>query len=112
MRGPIARMLAGFGDRVDEAPLVARVTLSARQAHAGARVPLDIPVRRACAWCGGRGGTWRVGCSPCHGTGYATERYPLTVTVPAGVADGARFSFNVTHPGGLGAQIEVRVAVV
>ena len=36
--------------------------------------------------CGGRGGTWRVACAPCHGTGYATERYPLTVTVPAGVA--------------------------
>ena len=48
----------------------------------------------------------------CHGSGYATERYPLTVTVPAGVVDGARFSFHLTHPSGLGAQVEVHVAVL
>ena len=111
MRGPIARMRAAFGDAVDEAPLVARVTLSPRQAHAGTRVPLDIPVRRSCLGCNGRGGTWRVTCAPCAGTGYVTERYALTVTVPAGVADGARFSFHLTHPDGRRAQVEVRVAV-
>ncbi len=47
MRGPITRMRAGFGDAVDEAPLVARVTLSARQAQAGTKVPLDVPLRAA-----------------------------------------------------------------
>lgn len=112
MRGPISRMRAGFGEAVDEAPLVARVTLSARQAQAGTRVPLHVPLRRPCDRCSGRGGTWRVACTPCHGSGYATERYPLTVTVPAGVVDGARFSFHLTHPSGLGAQVEVHVAVL
>jgi hypothetical protein len=112
MRGPISRMRAGFGDAVDEAPMVARVTLSPRQAHAGTRVPLDLPLRRPCDQCGGRGGTWQLACTPCRGTGYATERYPLTVTVPAGVSDGARFAFSVTHPRGLRAQVEVRVAVL
>ena len=112
MRGPISRMRAAFGDAVDEAPMVARVTLSARQAHAGTRVPLDLPLRRLCDQCGGRGGTWRIACAPCHGTGYATESYPLTVTVPAGVSDGARFAFSVAHPRGLRAQVEVRVAVL
>jgi hypothetical protein len=112
MRGPISRMRAAFGDAVDEAPMVARVTLSPRQAHAGTRVPLDLPLRRPCDQCGGRGGTWRIACAPCHGTGYATETYPLTVTVPAGVSDGARFAFSVAHPRGLRAQVEVHVAVL
>jgi len=112
MRGPISRMRAGFGDAVEESPLVARVTLSPRQASAGAKVPLDVPLRRPCASCGGRGGTWRAQCPPCDGSGYATERYPLTVTVPAGVADGARFSFSLSHPRGLRSQVEVRVAVL
>jgi hypothetical protein len=111
MRGPIARMRAGFGETVDEAPLVARVTLSARQAYAGTKVPLDVPLRRPCERCGGRGGTWQVTCTPCEGTGYATERYPLTVTVPAGVVDGARFSFSLAHPRGLRSHVEVRIAV-
>jgi hypothetical protein len=111
MRGPITRMRANFGDAVDEAPLVARVTLSARQAQAGAKVPLDLPLRRACQRCGGRGGTWRVTCAPCAGSGFSIDRYLVTVTVPAGVADGARFAFHVTHPDGRRAQVEVRVAV-
>jgi hypothetical protein len=112
MRGPITRMRAGFGEAVDEAPIVARVTLSPRQALAGVKVPLDVPVRRPCLRCNGRGGTWRVTCAPCAGSGYATERFPLTVTVPARVADGARFSFHLTHPDGRRAQVEVRVAVL
>lgn len=112
MRGPVARMRAGFGEGVDEAPLVARITLSAQQAHAGAKVPLDVPLKRPCGTCRGRGGTWRVTCTPCDGTGFATERYPLTVTVPAGVADGARFAFSLSHPRGLRSQVEVRVAVL
>jgi hypothetical protein len=42
----------------------------------------------------------------------ATERYPLTLTVPAGVVHGARFSFSVSHPRGHRAHVEVRVAVL
>lgn len=112
MHGPITRMRASFGDAVEEAPIVARVTLSARQAHAGTKVPLDVPVRRPCAGCDGHGGTWSDPCAPCDGSGYATERQPLTVNVPPGVVDGARFSFTLSHPRGLRAQVEVRVAVL
>jgi hypothetical protein len=112
MLGAIARMRAAFGEAIDEAPHVARVTLSWHQAYAGARVPLEVPLRRPCDECSGRGGTWRDACAPCRGSGYATERFPLTVTVPAGVADGARFAFSLSHPRGLRAQVEVRVAVL
>ena len=112
MRGPISRMRASFGDTVDATPLVAHVRLSPRQAFQGAKVPLDVPLTRACAGCGGRGESWSAACHPCHGTGVATERYPLTLTVPAGVIDGARFAFSVSHPRGHRAHIEVRVAVL
>ena len=112
MRGPMSRMRAGFGDAVDEAPLVARVTLSPRQAYAGTGCRSTCRCGARAIVCGGRGGTWRVACTPCHGTGYATERYPLTVTVPAGVADGSQVLLHLTHPSGLGAQVEVRVAVL
>lgn len=112
MRGPITRMRASFGDTIDTLPLVAHVRLSPRQAVQGTKVPLDVPLSRACGGCGGRGETWSAACTPCEGTGVATERYPLTLTVPAGVADGARFSFSVAHPRGHRAFVEVRVAVL
>jgi hypothetical protein len=112
MRGPISRMRASFGDTVEATPLVAHVRLTPRQAFLGAKVPLDVPLTRACSGCGGRGESWSAACRPCHGTGVATERYPLTLTVPAGVIDGARFAFSVSHPRGHRAHIEVRVAVL
>ena len=112
MRGPISRMRASFGDTVEATPLVAHVRLSPRQAFMGTKVPLDVPLTRACDGCGGRGETWSASCTPCEGTGVATERYPLTLTVSAGVVDGARFSFSVSHPRGHRAHVEVRVAVL
>lgn len=112
MSGPIGRMRADFGDTVDAPFVVARVALSVRQATAGARVPLDVPLPRTCPGCGGRGESWEASCAPCGGSGHATEHYPVTVTVPAGVEDGARFAFSIAHPRGPRAQIEVRVAVL
>lgn len=112
MVGPIGRMRASFGEAIDAPPLVAHVALSARQAGSGVRVPIDVPLTRACPRCGGRGESWNHACGPCDGSGVATERYPLTVTVPAGVVDGARFTFSVVHPRGHCAHVEVRVAVL
>lgn len=111
MTGPIGRMRAGFGETVEAEPLVALVQLSSRQAGTGMKVPLEVPLARACAACGGRGESWSAPCAPCEGTGMTIERYPLTLTVPAGVEDGARFAFSVAHPRGHRAHVEVRVAV-
>lgn len=112
MRGPIGRMRAGFGETLEAEPLIAVVQLSARQAGTGVKVPIDVPLARACAGCGGRGETWNAACHPCEGTGATIERHPLMLTVPAGVADGARFAFSVAHPRGHRAHVEVRVAVL
>lgn len=112
MRGAIGRMRAGFGETVEAVPLVAEVQLSSRQAAAGLKVPLDVPLARACRTCGGRGETWQAACEPCEATGATIERYPLVLTVPAGVVHGARFAFSLAHPRGHRAQVEVRVTVL
>ncbi|MBP7775541.1 MAG: hypothetical protein KA371_00255 [Acidobacteria bacterium] len=112
MRGPICRMRAWFGDTVEPEAFAAHVQLSARQAGLGVKVPIDVPLSRACAGCGGRGESWNASCDPCEGTGATIERYPLMLTVPAGVVDGARFAFSVAHPRGHRAYVEVRVSVL
>ncbi len=112
MGDPISRMRAAFVADDHASPLVAHVRLSASEACRGAKVPIDVPLTRVCRGCGGRGESWSASCAPCEGTGHATSRHPLTVTVPAGVGDGARFSFSVAHPRGHRANVEVRVAVL
>ena len=89
----------------------AEITLSRHQACAGAAVPLDVPVRSTCRGCGGRGEVWGDTCGGCHGSGHAFHRQTLTVSVPAGVAHGARFLFSVARPRGPRTHVEVRIAV-
>ena len=91
--------------------LRAEITLSRRQAGAGAAVPLEVPLRSTCRGCGGRGEVWGERCARCDGSGHALRRQTLTVSVPPGVVDGARFSFSVSPPRGPRTRVEVRVAV-
>lgn len=91
--------------------LSAEITLSRRQAGHGAVVPIEVPVRRTCRDCGGRGEVWSDPCGRCHGSGHGFQRQTLTVSVPAGVVDGARFSFSVSPPRGPRTRVDVRVAV-
>jgi hypothetical protein len=91
--------------------LCADITLSRHQAFAGAAVPLEVPLRCTCASCGGRGEVWGDRCDRCDGSGHALRRRMLTVSVPAGVVDGARFSFSVSPPRGPRTRVDVRVAV-
>jgi hypothetical protein len=111
MREAVARIRLSFGDDDRQPPLVAEIALSPRQAHRGAAVPIDVPLRRTCRACGGRGEVWSEGCDHCLGSGHALERRQVTVSVPAGVADGERFAFTVVHPQGPRTRVEVRVAV-
>jgi hypothetical protein len=113
VRDKIERMRHAFdrdGDSVVE-PLRAEITLSRRQAGAGAAVPLEVPLRWTCRACGGRGEVWGDPCAACAGSGHALRRRMLTVSVPAGVVDGARFSFSVSPPRGPMTRVDVRVAV-
>lgn len=102
---------AFFGERRDADVLRAELSLSQREAVDGLVVPLEIPVRATCPNCGGRGETWAEPCALCDGRGESSFQYPVSVTVPAGVADGARFRFRVTSPDASPVRVEIRVAI-
>lgn len=87
------------------------IAISASQAGAGALVSLDVQVPRTCGCCGGRGEVWSEPCGPCEGKGQELLPQRLTVAVPAGVADGDRFSFTLWLPRGPRTRVAVRVAV-
>jgi hypothetical protein len=102
---------AFFGERCDADVLRAELSLSQREAVDGLVVPFEIPVRATCPNCGGRGETWAEVCDLCDGRGESSFQYPVSVTVPAGVADGARFRFRVTSPDASTVRVEIRVAI-
>jgi hypothetical protein len=110
--GTVERMRLAFVESdlpVDR--LRAELFLSRHQAGAGAAVPLEVTLRWTCVGCGGRGEVWSELCERCGGSGHALHRRTLTVSVPPGVADGARFSFSVSLPRGPRTRVDVRVAV-
>ena len=93
------------------ATATAEIAISAEQAFFGSLVSLDVDVPRTCPQCGGRGEVWSDRCEPCDGAGQDMQRRRLTVSVPPGVADGDRFSFNVWLPRGPRTRVDVRVAI-
>ena len=108
----IERMRDAFlGEGAGGEILRADVSLSPREAVNGLVVPVDVPVRATCPHCGGRGETWTERCDLCGGSGAANLSYPVSVTVPPGVADGARFRFRVTSLDSRVVRVELRIAV-
>ena len=89
----------------------AEIAITPYQAFAGALVSLEVEVPRTCACCGGRGEVWSEPCAPCQGRGQELQAQRLTVAVPAGVAHGDRFSFNLWLPRGPRTRVDVRVAI-
>jgi hypothetical protein len=89
----------------------AAISLTPREALDGASVPIELPVRRTCPVCGGRGESWTEPCADCAGSGECSTSQRFTVRVPAGVVDGTRFSVLVAPPHGLPTRIEVTVLV-
>ena len=96
-----------------EAPvtLSAQMVLTAREAFNGVTVPLDVPLRRTCPRCGGRGEVWTEWCVACRGLGEVSNAHPLRVRVPAGVREGAKFRFSVTPPGAPPTVVEIRISI-
>jgi hypothetical protein len=108
----VERMRDAFlGEDVDADIICAEVLLSRREASDGLIVSIEVPIRATCPDCGGRGETWTEPCADCFGTGESVFRHPVRVTVPRGVADGARFRFRVTSPDAACVRVEVRVAI-
>ena len=108
----VERMRDAFlGEDVDAGVICAEVLLSRREASDGLVVSIEVPIRATCPDCGGRGETWTEPCADCSGTGESVFRHPVRVSVPRGVADGARFRFRVTSPDAACVRVEVRVAI-
>lgn len=108
----VERMRDRFlGEHADRDVLSAEVSVSKFEAWKGHVVPIDVPVRATCPSCGGRGETWAERCGRCLGTGESLEYHAVRVSVPAGVADGARLRFRVSSPDALSVRVEVRVVI-
>ena len=108
----VERMREAFlGEDVDADVICTEVLLSRREASDGLVVSIEVPIRATCPDCGGRGETWTEPCADCGGTGESVFRHPVRVSVPRGVADGARFRFRVTSPDAACVRVEVRVAI-
>jgi hypothetical protein len=100
-----------LGDDTGAARLAALVTVTPDQAHGGVVVPLELALGVTCRCCGGRGETWSEPCRACHGSGECPAPHQFTLSVPAGVLDGARFRFLVMPPHVVPTRIDVTVNV-
>ena len=85
--------------------------LSPREAFNGVTVPLDVPVRKLCLACGGRGEVWSDPCQRCDGSGEALGRHPVRLVVPPRVRNGDRFALSVSAPHAPLTHVEVRVVL-
>jgi hypothetical protein len=87
------------------------IVVTPQEAFWGAVVPFDVPVRRTCATCGGRGEVWNDWCADCAGVGDLDARQAVRLRIPAGVRDGARIRFRVAAPGTRPALIDARINI-
>lgn len=113
LHAAVERMREGFvaasNEQEHRRQLSTELHLSAREAFDGVTVPLDVPIRRLCLCCGGRGEVWPDRCESCDGTGEAIARHSVRLVVPPRVQDGDRFSLSVSAPSAPPTRVEVRV---
>lgn len=105
------RMRDSFFAETREVGLSAEVVLTPQEAFWGALVPLDVPLRRTCRRCGGRGEVWNDWCAACGGVGEVAVVHEMRLRVPAGVREGARFRFSVAPTGAPQTSVEVRITI-
>jgi hypothetical protein len=108
----VEKMRHAFVESGHGAALSARIELSGREAAEGVTLSLDVPVRTTCRTCGGRGETWSERCTACDASGIELLTHQVHVSVPAGVADGARFRFSVSTRHDAPTTVELHVVVV
>ena len=105
------RMRHAFFGAGPSVTLSAEIVLTAREAFLGVTVPLDVPLRRTCPRCGGRGEIWAEWCVMCCGLGEVSSLHEMHVRVPAGVRDGTMFRFSVMPPGAPPTVVQVRLSI-
>jgi hypothetical protein len=96
IRALVDRMRAPFTEDAGAPPVCAEVQLSARDAWSGGRIAVDVPLRRPCRACRGRGEIREEPCPACEGSGDRVTVEPVHVFVPSGVRDGAVFRLRVS----------------
>lgn len=87
------------------------IVVTPHEAFWGAVIPLDVPVRRTCDSCGGRGEVWSDWCVSCGGVGDLDATQAVNLRVPARVRDGARIRFRVAAPGTRPTLIDARINI-
>jgi molecular chaperone DnaJ len=105
------RMREAFFTAEPAITLSAEMSLTPREAFSGVTVPFDVPLRRTCPRCGGRGEVWNECCATCAGLGEVAAAHAVNVRVPAGVSHGDTFRFSLTPPGAPSTVVEVRIAI-
>ena len=105
------RMRDAFFTAEPAITLSAEMTLTPREAFSGVTLPFDVPLRRTCSRCGGRGEVWNEWCATCAGVGEVAAAHAVNVRVPAGVRHGDTFRFSLTPPGAPSTIVEVRIAI-
>jgi DnaJ-class molecular chaperone len=105
------RMRHSFFGVGPTATLAAEIVVTPREAFFGVTVPLEVPLRRTCPRCGGRGETWSEWCLTCCGLGEVPTAHEMHIRVPPGVREGSTFRFSVTPAGAPSTVVEVRVSI-
>ena len=115
LHAAVERMREGFAaassDDDRRRRLSADLHLSPREAFDGATVPVEVPVRKLCLTCGGRGEVWADPCEPCDGTGEALASHRVRLVLPPRVRDGDRFFLSVCAPSAPLTRVDVRVVL-
>jgi len=115
LHGAVERMRACFVAASTESDhrrrLSTKLHLSLREAFHGVTIPLDVPVRKLCPACGGRGEIWSDPCDRCNGSGEALGRHHVRLVVPPRVQDGDRFALSVSAPSAPPTHVEVTVVL-
>ncbi len=86
----VARMRHAFVGAEAGPSIDVPVGVERRSAQRGGDLSVQLPIRRTCERCGGRGEAWDEPCAPCAGAGHTEETRDVTIALPRGVTDGER----------------------
>lgn len=87
------------------------VTISEKQALRGGVLPVGIPMREECPFCGGTGLDWPFRCVPCRGRGSILRERSVPLHIAPGTPSGAVADLRLESPGGTDVVLRLRLQV-